>query len=331
MKYLISELQLNLLFESLEEPKKPLIARFFKLLNEEKKKHKTRASILEAIKSMSPFLNINPNYSQYLLELYLLNYNKDGDYSNLTTDNFVDPRKMKGKWTPNTKANLYTIAQMPFKGSNLEGYWSSDNKGTPYYKVVSYGWYPVYIYKEGKWYEVIKRYSSSTSRQMSNANPVDWSDELDSNTYTLTPEEMKMLEYGVSHEQIMSNKVKKLKSIESDVSKRKKLVRSWNYYGDNTPKVNIKFKVNSIDVDDDKAIVTIDVFDVIKREDGKGVQTPENYLKGELPGINQKFVEDKIKSKMRSELVDYIGTRFRWLPEDPINSKVEFKFNHLKK
>ena len=166
---------------------------------------------------------------------------------------------------------------------------------------------------------------------MSNANPVDWSDELDSNTYTLTPEEMKMLEYGVSHEQIMSDKVKKLKSIESDVSKRKKLVRSWSYYGDNTPKVNIKFKVNSIDVDDDKAIVTIDVFDVIKREDGKGVQTPENYLKGELPGINQKFVEDKIKSKMRSELVDYIGTRFRWLPEDPINSKVEFKFNHLKK
>ena len=207
MKYFITENQLDLLFENSKEPTMPLIAKLFKILNEEKKKHKTRASLLEAIKRISPFLAIPENYSLYLLELYLLNYRKDGDYSGLTKNNYVDPRSMKGKWTPNTKSNLYTVAQMPFRGSNLEGYWTKDTKGVPYYEVVSYGWYPIYIYKEGKWYQVSKRYSSSTGRQMSNSNPVQWSDELWSNVYTLTRDEMKLLELGYSHEQIMKKKL----------------------------------------------------------------------------------------------------------------------------
>mgnify|MGYP003353563737 FL=1 len=125
----------------------------------------------------------------------------------------------------------------------------------------------------------------------------------------------------------MKKKLENLKSIESDISKRKKISKGWDY---NNP-INIKFQVKSIDIEGDKAIVNIDIYDVVKREGGKGVPTPENYLKGELRGVDKELVEGKIKSKMRSELVDYIGTRFRWLPEDPINSKVEFKFNHLKK
>ena len=42
-------------------------------------------------------------------------------------------------------------------------------------------------------------------------------------------------------------------------------------------------------------------------------------------------MEDAIKIKLRRELVDYIGTRFKDNLENPVGAKIEFKFNHLKK
>ena len=117
MEYIITENQLKTILEQSKEPSMALIVKLFKLLNEEKKKNKTRAAILEVIENFSQYINIPKEYSLYLLELYLLNYRKDGDYSNLTKENFVDPRKMKGKTTSNPKAKLYTIAQLPFKAS----------------------------------------------------------------------------------------------------------------------------------------------------------------------------------------------------------------------
>lgn len=330
MENLILQIVSKVLSEQ-REPSIPIIVKLFKMLNEEKKKNKTRTSLIQVIERYVPYMNIPSEYALYLLELYLLNYRKDGDYSSLTKENFVDPRKQKGKTTSNPKAKLYTIAQLPFKGSNLEGYWSEDRNGKPYYKVVSYGWYPVYIFKDDKWYEVTETYSSSTSKQMSNANPVNWNDYLENQVYALTPDEMKMLERGNSHEEVMKSKLKKLKSIEPEVSKRKKIVRSWGGYQHNTPQINIKFKINSIDLDGDKAIVTVDVYDVVKRVNGKGVDTPENYLKGELPNITTNTVENQIISKMRGELKDYVGTRFRYTDEIPPDTKIDFKFNHLKK
>jgi hypothetical protein len=332
MKYVISEIQFKKLLEQSKEPSMTLIEKLFKLLNEEKKKHKTRAALIEVIKNFSKYVDIPEEYSLYLLELYLLNYNKDGDYSNLTKGNFIDPRTMKGKTTPNTKANLYTIAKMPFKGSNLEGYWDKDWNGKPYYKVVSYRWYPIYIYKDNKWYEVTKRYSSSTSKQMSNANPVEWSDYLISTVYTLTQDEMKMLEQGKSHDEIMKSKLEKLKSFEPELSKRKKTAKTYSWMGDQeVTNTNIKFKVKSVDIEDDKAIVTVDVYDVIKREGNKSVPTTQNYLRGEIPNITPEKVENRIKIKLRDELKDYIGSRFRYTDETPPETKIDFKFNHIKK
>lgn len=307
------------------EPSIPFIVKLFRILNEEKKKRKTRKEILELIEKFTPLLNIPKMYSLYLLELYVLNYNKEGKYSNLTKENIIDPRKMSGKWTPNTKASAYTIAQMPFRGSNLEGYWTKDRNGVPYYEVSSYGWYPIYIYKDNKWYESVKSYSSSTSRQMSNANPVSWNNFLDNAVYTLTQDEMKMLEYGYSHEDIMKKKLEKLKSIEPEISKRKKTVKTYSLGG-----LNVNFKVKSVDIDGDKAIVTVDIYDVLNRKDGKGVPMTQNYLKGEIPNLTPKMVEDWVKIKLRNELKDYIGTRFRYT-EEPPKTQVEFKFNHLKK
>ena len=324
----------RILIEQSNEPSLRVVSKLFELLNEEKKKNRTRASLLEAIKKFSLYLGIPEGYEQYILELYLLNFRNDGDYSNLTKENFIDPRKQKGRAVVNPNAKLYTIAQLPFRGSNLEGYWTKDPKGVPYYKVTSYGWYPIYIFKDDKWYEVTKRYSSSTGKQMANSNPVSWSDDDFDNLYTLTPDEMSLLERGYSHDYIMKNKVDKLKGVESELKKRKKTVKTYDYqttYPElRTPNTNIKFQIKKIDVEDDKAIVDVDVYDVQNREGRKQVDTPQNYLKGEIPNLTPTKVEDAIKIKMREELRDYIGKRFRWVSEDPKGAKIEFRFNHLK-
>ena len=39
----------------------------------------------------------------------------------------------------------------------------------------------------------------------------------------------------------------------------------------------------------------------------------------------------ELKFKLRGELIDYVGTRFRYTDEIPPDTKIDFKFNHLKK
>ena len=331
MEKLISQIVLKVLLEQ-REPSMPLIVKLFKVLDEEKKKKKKRAEILEVIENLAPYMNIPPDYALYLLELFLLNYRKDGDYSGLTKGNFIDPRKQQGKTTSNPKAKLYTVAQLPFKGSNLIGRWSKDYNGKPFYEVVSYNWYPVYIFKDDKWYEVTGKYSSSTSKQMSNANPVKWDGELQEVVYLLSQEEMKMLKQGATHEEVMKHKLKKLKEFEPELIKRKKTAKSYRWHGDaETANANIKFKINSIEEEGDKATVTVDILDVILRGDDGEEPTPQNYLKGEMRGMNKEIAEEKVKVKIMDILRDYMATRFRYNGEDPPIQNIFFKYNHLKK
>ena len=49
-----------------------------------------------------------------------------------------------------------------------------------------------------------------------------------------------------------------------------------------------------------------------------------------MTGMSQKRAEDRVKMKVRPILRDYMGTRVSNTEEDPINTNVEFKFNHLK-
>jgi hypothetical protein len=332
MKYIISENQLKILLNEGKEPSLSVIQKLFKVLDEEKKKKKKRAEILQVIENLAPYMNIPEEYALYILELYVLNFRKDGDYSNLTKENFVDPRKMKGKTTTNPNAKKYTIAQLPFKGSNLIGQWSKDYKGKPFYEVVSYDWYPVYIFKDDKWYEVTGRYSSSTSKQMSNANPVDWSDELEEPVYLLTKEEMDMLKQGATHEEVMKHKLKKLKEFEPELTKRKKTAKAFSWMGDEeTANANIKFKIKSIEEEGDKAIVTVDILDVIRRGDNGEEPTSQNYLKGEMQGMTKEKAEERAKVKIMDILRDYMATRFRYNGEDPPIQNIFFKFNHVKK
>ncbi len=73
---------------------------------------------------------------------------------------------MKQIKTTNAKASYWVGLCRPFKANNLEGI-EIGNK----YVVLSYGWYPLYIHKEGKWYANLDKYSVSTSKQSTQAHP----------------------------------------------------------------------------------------------------------------------------------------------------------------
>lgn len=304
-----------------------VIVKLFKFLNDEKSKHKTKKSLLDATKNILPFFGINEDYALYILELYLFNYRKDGDYSSLTKDNFVDPRKMKGKRTSNTNSKLYTMVQLPFEGSNLRGYWKTTMDGK-IYVVESFGWYPVYIFKDGKWYETSNRYSSTTGKQMYGSQPYKWNDTLNSNVYLLSRKEMEMIEGGKSHEYVMKQKRDAFREFAPSLISKRISTSKSPAWAQLIPNTSVKFKISSVEEIDDKNVVNVDIHDVLKTNAGVQIPTPENYLKGEIPNVTPEKVEKHIESKLKSNLRDYLGPRFSSTPEQ---EQVVFRFNHLKK
>lgn len=307
------------------EPNK-VIVKLFKILNTQKSNYNNKRDLQTAIKDYLPYFGIDPDFAPYILELYLLNYRQDGDYSSLTKDNFIDPRKMKGKRTPNYNAKVYTKAQLPFEGSNLRGYWRTTMDGK-IYVVESYGWYPVYIYKDGKWYETSDRYSSSTGKHMNASRPYRWNDTLESQVYLLSRQEMEMIERGATHEKVMELKRKAFRDMAPSLVSQKVSTAKSSSYGVE-PKISIKFKISSVEDIDDKNVVNVDIQDVLKVVDGKQVSTPENYLKGEIPNVTPEKVENQIEVKLRNNFREYLGPKFSDKPEE---ENIVFRFNHLKK
>jgi hypothetical protein len=296
-------------------------------LNTKKKEAKNKTELLNLIKNYLPYFGIPKEYGIYMLDLYTLNFRPDGDYSNLTEDNFIDPRKQSGKKTPNYKSDLYTKALLPFQGSNLRGYWKATIDG-PIYIVESYGWYPVYIHKNGKWYEASERYSSSTSKQMYHSLPYTYDERLGSKVYLLTRDEMDMIERGRTHQEVMKRKMEKFKQFSPSLISNKIQTIKHQGFNPNIPNVSIKFKISSVEESDDSNIVTVDIYDVLKTREGVQIDTPENYLKGEIPNLTPELVEKKIESKLKSNLKNYLGSVFDNENEE---QKIKFRFNHLKK
>lgn len=75
----------------------------------------------------------------------------------------IKDKKMK---TANIRARDLVVNRIPFKGSNTHAEY---NNGA--YVVFSYDWYPVFVYKDGQWFENEQGYSMSTKKQMSQMRP----------------------------------------------------------------------------------------------------------------------------------------------------------------
>lgn len=69
--------------------------------------------------------------------------------------------KIKTMKTSNKESHNFTTNRIEFQANNL----SAENQNGCYV-VKSYGYYPIFIYKNGQWYENESRYSMTTAKQM---------------------------------------------------------------------------------------------------------------------------------------------------------------------
>jgi hypothetical protein len=158
---------------------------------------------------MCRVLGLDENKAQYYYDLYTYNYREDNDYDKLTNKDFKGPEWFKVTKTTNKGSWEYTRAKMPFQGSNLKGYWSIDSKNRPFYVVVSYNWYPVFLFKEDRWYEINDTYSRSTVKQISQSNPVKYEEGLGRNVIMVSRGEMDdLMRYSADYDTIMKKKTK---------------------------------------------------------------------------------------------------------------------------
>jgi len=318
-------------------PLTPVEIRLFKELNRGSNKLGSDKKILEKLNDVLPFLSLPKKSAKYYLELYKANYRPEGDYQNLTSDEFVDLRHLPAKRTTNTSSDTYSTAKMPFKGSNLYGKWEKDSKGVEYYIIVSYNWYPIYLFKENRWYKAYHPYSSSTSKQMSNVNPIEYDSSVGTDVIFVDKNEMDALRHNATYEDIMRRKPKELlKRKEDFLSKKASTIGGgrWGSY------LKVKFKITDIREEGDKAVIDVNIIDAGPTEgDGsrKMVPTKGKYITGEIDGVTKENVEKTIKNKILGNFKQFVGNFPKWNEEKgydldtyPEKHTVKFNFIHPK-
>ena len=265
--------------------------RLFKHLNDKKQELGTKDEIIKYVQMMLKLMGKSPGEARAYYQAYTQNFRPEGDYENLTKDEFKNFRDFAQKKTTNTSAWEYSTALMPFKGSNLEGIWDDNSKGEWYYVVKSYQWYPIYLYKEDKWFGVDNYYSSSTSKQMSNSRPRVWSENLGNHIISVTTDEIKSLINGKSFGDIERERYTKFRTTAEvgDYEHTKTKTFGW---GDD--RIKATFKVGQIDTDDDNATFNIDIKKAGKVE-GTNKLAP---FEGEYP--------EEFKQKLEEYLKEYI-------------------------
>jgi hypothetical protein len=183
----------------LEEQEGPLSRReilLFKYINDNKQDVKNKKNLIKFIEEALRYFALPVEDVNMYYETYTANFRPDGDYENLTKENFKDYRQFKQRKTPNNSAYEYTSAKIPFKGSNLEGHWDVNRKNEWYYVVESYGWYPIYLFINNQWYRTLDTYSSSTRKQISHSDPGRYNSQINANVIPATKGEMERLMSG---------------------------------------------------------------------------------------------------------------------------------------
>lgn len=123
---------------------------------------KTKQNII--IKNLMYDLDFTREEAVKIYFLFLSNYRKDSDYESIITPNRSSITKSSS--TPNKRGRDFVINRIPFTGSNTAGKYVGG-----VYVVTSYNWYPIFVFKNGQWYENGSGYSMSTKKQMSQLRP----------------------------------------------------------------------------------------------------------------------------------------------------------------
>jgi hypothetical protein len=234
----------------------------FRTIQKQLKELKTKDKIIGRIKEILDYMGFDPLEAMYYYYLFTSNFREDGRYDLTKESEKKGPQDLKPQKTTNTNVGAFAQSKIPFKGSNLEGFWEKDLNGVDQYVITSYGWYPIYIFKKGQWYRINDTYSSSTGRHVSNT-------QIGYDKPLFNKSEMNALRSGVNPEKLLSNKYEKLVQKLKNELVGRKFTRGIDFYslGWNRPEMRnmpersgkIDFIVRDVNLVDGKPELTIDI------------------------------------------------------------------------
>ena len=283
--------------------------KIFNLLNREKQNLKSKGEITEYLKKVLGYLGYDKGDSMYYYYLYSLNYRPDGRYEEIKKGEEKSLSDIKAGKIANYTMSTFAKGKIPFKGNNVEGFWETDPKGVKQFVITSYGWYPIYIFKDKFWYQVSEPFSKSTSKQMGQTRI--WGD----NRYVLEPQQMNQLRNGVDINKIQDSIFDGFYDfLKSSYEGRNYIfitgTNPLRQFGYPTDKVRFKIRLDSIEKND-KIIFNLDVLEVAFLDiDGKIVtkqkpnvqdfeermgKTLEEVLIRNLPHKFEKTAKEKLE------------------------------------
>ena len=281
----------------------------FKQLNNHKKELGDKNSLMKFIKEFLPILGLPAGQELFYYETYTQNYRPQGDYENITHETFKNVRQLKSKKVSNSRSSEYVTSQIPFVGSNLEGYWDVNHKNQWYYVVKSYGWYPIYLHINNQWYEVSDRYSSSTGRQMGQSRPR-YSNYVKDRIISVTQGEMNRLIRGDSLVEIEKDRTDRFVDDSKNFYPNKKLSMIVGQWGN---KKRVEILINRIGKYRDKVKFIITILKANRMDGRKTVETPDG-----------KMVDTTILDQIKQDITNrIIGDNSEFLSE--ANTIFEFK------
>ena len=260
-----------------EEQETPVLTKkeilLFKYINDNKQESKTKKDLIKFIGEMLRYFGMPLNEATMYYETYTANFRPNGDYENLTKDNFKDYRQFKQRKVTNNTAYEYATAKMPFKGSNVEGQWDVNNKNEWYYVITSYEWYPIFLFINNQWYRTLETYSNSTSKQMNHVNPVRYDSGLQEDVKVVTKYEMeRIMDGSYNFDDVKTRRVIDFVRGKDNVIGTKKLISGG--YGDTAHRVS--FTITDIDEVNDKIKIFVKVNKAGKM-DGRKMVADTNY------------------------------------------------------
>jgi hypothetical protein len=289
----------------------------FKSLNRNKEKLGTKKDYQSFISRYLEASGMDPREALYYYYVYSSNYRPDGQYDEIKKGEQKIPAfDNKAKRTSNIKMGEFAQNKIPFKGNNVEGFWEKDLYGEPQYVITSYNWYPIYIFKEGKWYMVSESYSSSTGKQMGQTRI------YKNNTY-MTAKEMAELRKGKDVSEIFKGKQENL------TLELKKLLMGRQYqfatvYIDSPAQVEnlprgdyrIKFSLNFIDKIGDDTVIDIDILEVALK----------NYQGQIVNRYSSNMLNDDIKQSIEKSLISWLEEKLDRSIRGVGNFKIDTEF-----
>ena len=312
IRYIIKE-------ETEESIFSPMEIRLFKFVNKFKKELGTEDKMRKFFENAIPSFNLPKGSAGKYHLIYTLNYRPEGDYENVTKSNFQDPKIGKPQRTTNSNARQYSKEKIPFKGSNLEGYWKMTRDNEWAYIITSYGWYPIYVFKYDRWFQIRDTYSSSTAKQIRNSDPVSYNSDLGVMAINVDRNEIeKVISGSLKPEDLLTGRTDKFVV---DMKKKQRTGETTTFRGGWSPRARIKFKISSVRKARNGYKIVVDVLDVDKFDNNKLDRESGNFFDGGIVGLD--------KSKVKEYLNDYFSQetsqKFQGLNNDVYHIDVLFR------